>query len=80
MNYKNLCVPSAFSASLRFKSLKLRKDIATLQLNQISGIIVDAGLKVHSKLGPGLLESAYEACLKHELRKAGLATVSRISG
>ena len=64
--------------SLRFKSLKLRKDIATLQLNQISGIIVDAGLKVHSKLGPGLLESAYEACLKHELGKAGLTVESQV--
>jgi len=29
-------------------------------------------MKVHSQLGPGLLESAYEACLAHELRKQGL--------
>ena len=29
-------------------------------------------MKVHSALGPGLLESAYEACLKHELMKRGL--------
>jgi GxxExxY protein len=33
---------------------------------------VDAVLKVHQALGPGLLESAYQACLAHELRKRGL--------
>jgi GxxExxY protein len=31
-------------------------------------------MKVHSVLGPGLLESAYAACLEYELKKAGLAT------
>ncbi len=35
-------------------------------------------MKVHSALGPGLLESAYEACLVHELRKAGLKTASQV--
>jgi GxxExxY protein len=33
--------------------------------------IVDAAIKVHRALGPGLLESAYQACLAHELRKRG---------
>jgi GxxExxY protein len=33
---------------------------------------VDAMLKVHRALGPGLLESAYQACLAHELRSRGL--------
>jgi GxxExxY protein len=45
-------------------------------INQISGLVVAAAMKVHSALGPGLLESAYEACLSHELQKQGL-TVSR---
>lgn len=40
-------------------------------MNDISGAIVDAAMKVHTTLGPGLLESAYEACLTHELRKRG---------
>ena len=35
----------------------------------ITGQIVDAAMKVHTALGPGLLESAYEACLAHELKK-----------
>lgn len=33
--------------------------------------IVDAAIKVHKALGPGLLESAYQQCLAHELRKRG---------
>lgn len=34
--------------------------------------VVDAGLKVHRTLGPGLLESAYEHCLAHELTTRGI--------
>ena len=40
--------------------------------NEVSGAVVDAAMKIHSALGPGLLESAYAACLKHELIKRGL--------
>ncbi len=43
-----------------------------MDINEISGQVVDAAIRVHSVLGPGLLESAYEACLAHELRKRGL--------
>jgi GxxExxY protein len=43
-----------------------------MEMNEITGQIVDAAIKVHTTLGPGLLESAYEACLAHELRKRGL--------
>ena len=38
----------------------------------IGKAILDAAMKVHSALGCGLLESAYEACLAHELLKRGL--------
>jgi PD-(D/E)XK nuclease superfamily len=40
-------------------------------LNEISGALVDAAMKVHSVLGPGLLENVYEVCLVHELNKRG---------
>jgi GxxExxY protein len=40
--------------------------------NEIASIVVDASLKVHRGLGPGLLESAYEVVLAKELRKRGL--------
>lgn len=38
-----------------------------------TGPIIEAAMRVHSVLGPGLLESTYETCLAHELRKRGLA-------
>ena len=40
--------------------------------NEISKIIFDCALKVHKALGPGLLESSYEACLFYELKKTGI--------
>ncbi len=42
-------------------------------LDAIATGIVDSAFKVHTSLGPGLLESAYEACLEHELKKRGYA-------
>jgi GxxExxY protein len=39
---------------------------------RIASIVVDSGLRVHRVLGPGLLESAYEHCLAHELQVRGL--------
>ena len=43
-----------------------------MQHNQITHEILDSAYKVHTTLGPGLLESAYRACLAYELRKKGL--------
>ena len=40
--------------------------------NEISGIIIDCAIKIHKTLGPGLLESVYQAALAYELRKRGL--------
>ena len=45
---------------------------------EISGHVVNAAMKVHSALGPGLLESAYEACMVHELRKRGLRVEAQV--
>ena len=47
-------------------------------VNQISAQVIDAAMKVHTALGPGLLESAYEGCLLHELRKRGLRALSQV--
>ena len=44
-----------------------------MEINEVSGHVVDAAMKVHSVLGPGLLESAYKICLAYELRRRGLA-------
>nr|WP_254658088.1 GxxExxY protein [Pleurocapsa sp. PCC 7327] len=40
--------------------------------NEIAKEIVDAAYKIHMRLGPGLLESVYEAAIVYELRKRGL--------
>jgi GxxExxY protein len=44
-----------------------------MELNEISGRIITAALKVHTAIGPGVLESVYQTCLLHDLKKAGLA-------
>ena len=40
-------------------------------IDLIAKDVVDAAYKIHTKLGPGLLESAYDACLAYELTKRG---------
>jgi GxxExxY protein len=40
--------------------------------NHISGVVLDAAIAVHTALGPGLLETAYQACLAYELASRGL--------
>jgi GxxExxY protein len=45
--------------------------------NEISGQIVNAAYRVHTVLGPGLLESVYEEALAYELRKRGLSVVQQ---
>ena len=47
-------------------------------LETIATAVVDSALIVHRRLGPGLLESIYETCLAHELRKRGLTVKSQI--
>jgi GxxExxY protein len=42
-----------------------------MNLNGLTYAIIGAAMKVHRTLGPGLLESAYEACLAYELEKQG---------
>lgn len=43
-----------------------------MELNQITHEILDSAYKVHTALGPGLLESSYQTCLVYELKKKGL--------
>ena len=47
-----------------------------MTINELTGIVVDLGIKIHSKVGPGCFEKVYEEILYHELTKAGL-TVKR---
>jgi len=43
--------------------------------NEIAKEVVDAAFRVHTKLGPGLLESVYEVVLAHEIKKRGLSVI-----
>lgn len=44
-----------------------------MEINQITEKVIACAIEVHKRLGPGLLESAYEECLSYELMSAGLA-------
>lgn len=52
------------------KDLRLRA--LPPELGPLSRVVVDAAFKVHQTLGPGLLESVYERCLRHELSSRGV--------
>jgi GxxExxY protein len=47
--------------------------------NHIAAVVVDAALKIHKTLGPGLLETVYQATLSFELRKRGLVVVEQLA-
>lgn len=46
--------------------------------NEIAKLVVDLALKIHKKLGPGLLESVYEECLFYELTKTGIKVEKQV--
>lgn len=46
--------------------------------NEIGTIIVDSAFEIHTCIGPGLLESAYQNCLAHELEKSGLNVLEEV--
>lgn len=48
-------------------------------MEELGRELVDSAICVHRELGPGLLESAYEACLAHELRSRGIEVVRQVS-
>lgn len=47
-------------------------------MRELTGEIIGCAMRVHMVLGPGLLESAYEACLYYELNKAGLKVAKQV--
>ena len=49
-----------------------------MELEALTGRILQAAFRVHTLMGPGLLESVYEAALTHELRKAGLLVTTQV--
>lgn len=61
------CMPSA-----------MRRQDVDVHLNELSGRVLDAAIRVHRALGPGLLERAYRLCLVHELRRQGMHALTEI--
>lgn len=49
-----------------------------MEVNEVTSRILNAAFRVHTVLGPGFLESVYEAALLHELRKAGLHVAAQV--
>lgn len=49
-----------------------------MDIEEIGKQIVDSAIKVHTALGPGLLESAYQQCLAYELRQRGLRVETEV--
>ena len=57
---------------MNHEGTKTQRKTISDELNELSRQVVDAVFQVHKALGPGLLESVYEACLCHELNKRGI--------
>ena len=56
---------------MNHQDTKTQRTPIPAEADRAAEAVVDAALAVHSKLGPGLLESVYEVCLAHELEKRG---------
>jgi len=52
--------------------------LQTPRVNQLTGGIISAAMQVHTTLRPGLLESVYQICLAHELKKRGIQVASQV--
>jgi GxxExxY protein len=52
--------------------------MANKNIEEIASEVLNCAFRVHTKLGPGLLESAYEACLSYELTKAGIRALRQV--
>lgn len=50
-----------------------------MQFDPLSNRVIGLMLEVHRELGPGLLESAYQTCLAHELKTAGITYAAEVS-
>ncbi len=49
-----------------------------MNINDVTAVVIDSAMEVHTALGPGLLESAYESCLKYELASRNIKVISQL--
>jgi GxxExxY protein len=60
------------------ETVKVVRSVGPLELREITEGIIGAAIEVHRELGPGLLESAYEACLAYELSRRGFDVLRQV--
>jgi GxxExxY protein len=66
------------SLSLPSRSIpRSRENCGSLSSYQLTDKIIGSAIKIHRRLGPGLLESAYETCLAYELREQGISVTQQ---
>jgi len=64
---------------MNHQDTKAQREAIPTETDAVAAKIVDAAYTVHTKLGPGLLESVYEICLSHELQKRGVKAQRQVS-
>ena len=64
---------------MNHQDTKTPRETISAVTDRIAKDVVDCAYRVHTALGPGLLESVYEACLVHELHKRGLAAQRQVA-
>jgi GxxExxY protein len=65
--------------NIQRERMKAKKVFTPLpaEVEKVGKAVLDAAYKVHTALGPGLLETVYEACLAYEIRNSGLAVATQ---
>ncbi len=66
-----------FAGEFPAKTQSRKENQISMHENDIAKAIVDCAFQIHTRLGPGLLESVYEAILKHELEKRGFRVLTQ---
>jgi len=64
---------------MNHKGTKAQREPIPAETNRLAREVVDAAFCIHKALGPGLLETVYEACLVHELAKRGLKVERQVA-
>lgn len=61
-----------------FKKSPIMYRPVPIDVERVGKVLLDAAYKVHSALGPGLLESVYETCLAYEIRESGVEVQTQV--
>ena len=67
------------TAVMKHQDTKTPREPLPEETNRIAREVVDSAFAVHTTLGPGLIESVYEACLVHELHRRGFNAERQLS-